>query len=251
MVDAKAYLLSQTFNITSPDSWLHIVDVSDPSAPALLGSFDVPGIAEEVGVVSSNLMGTPEITAYVADGRGGLHIVDVSDPAAASLVATVDDQWRASHVAVANGLAYVASEGRGVHIVDVGDPATASVLASYERPTSVIDLDTEGTYGYIISADKLWVADLANPNPATPSFLGTHRLQRGPRHLVASDSRVYVVEPAHGVEIFDVSDSQNPVLAGEYAAPPASEVSDIYVNGQYGYVSAARWIGGGRSLTAC
>ncbi|MFQ5518265.1 MAG: LVIVD repeat-containing protein, partial [Acidimicrobiia bacterium] len=56
------------------DAGLRIIDVSQPAAPAEVGSFDSPGYAEGVAVAGGY--------AYLADGYAGLRIIDVSQPAA-------------------------------------------------------------------------------------------------------------------------------------------------------------------------
>jgi hypothetical protein len=48
---------------------LQILDVANPAAPTLLGSYDTPGYAHGVHVVGT--------TAYVADRHSGLQIVRV------------------------------------------------------------------------------------------------------------------------------------------------------------------------------
>ena len=52
---------------------LQIIDVSNPSAPALVGSYDTAGMAQDVAVSGT--------LAYVVNFDDGLEIVDVSHPA--------------------------------------------------------------------------------------------------------------------------------------------------------------------------
>ena len=52
---------------------LQVYDVSDPSAPARLTSFETPGSAVSVSVDGE--------LAYIADTRAGVQVVDLSDPA--------------------------------------------------------------------------------------------------------------------------------------------------------------------------
>ena len=58
--------------MTTGDSGLQIIEVSDPASPVRLGGYDTPGSATKV-VVSGTV-------AYVADATNGLQVIDVSNP---------------------------------------------------------------------------------------------------------------------------------------------------------------------------
>ena len=74
---------------------LQVYDVSDPGAPALLGTRDTRGIASDVAVAGDY--------AYVADGAAGIEVVDVSDPAAPRLVANLPLASPARRVSLSSG----------------------------------------------------------------------------------------------------------------------------------------------------
>ena len=63
--------------VADASAGLQIIDISNPSSPAIVGNYNTPGNAFSV-VVSGNF-------AYVADYNGGLQIIDVSDPVHPSL----------------------------------------------------------------------------------------------------------------------------------------------------------------------
>src|SRR3989304_1576552 len=72
--DAQQIFVSGNYAYTTVNSdILQIFDISNPSAPIALGSYDAlaPGMALDVAV-SGNY-------AYVADNAGGLRVVDVSN----------------------------------------------------------------------------------------------------------------------------------------------------------------------------
>ena len=66
---------------------MHIVDITNPARPGVMGAYDTPGYAEGVAISGRY--------AYVANGPGGLQIIDIADPASPT------------EVAVAYGLNYV------------------------------------------------------------------------------------------------------------------------------------------------
>ena len=57
--------------ITAGQSGLHILDVTIPSTPILLGIVDTPGLASNVSVAGT--------IAFIADNDSGVQIIDVSD----------------------------------------------------------------------------------------------------------------------------------------------------------------------------
>lgn len=89
------------------------VDVSDPTAPRLLGRADFDGVGRGVEVNDD--------IVYVAAGPGGLVIVDVSDPTAPKVVGQADTPGTAVRVAYAKDHAYVAA-WNDARAYDVSDP---------------------------------------------------------------------------------------------------------------------------------
>ena len=71
MVGDYAYIADQS-------SGLQIINISNPTAPSLAGSYHTDGQALGVAVVSNY--------AYVADGYSGLQIINISNPTAPSPV---------------------------------------------------------------------------------------------------------------------------------------------------------------------
>ena len=57
---------------------LQIIDITNPAAPALLGSYDTVGDAYDVCAAGDY--------AFVADGAAGLHVIDIMNPASPSLL---------------------------------------------------------------------------------------------------------------------------------------------------------------------
>jgi hypothetical protein len=109
--------------IASGPAGLLIVDVSDPAAPRLLGSWNSPGLALGVDVVDG--------FAYLADQNSGLRILDVRDPARPVSVAVQSTPGPASDVRVVAGFAHVACGSAGLLPCDVRDPFRPRNLIRY------------------------------------------------------------------------------------------------------------------------
>ena len=91
--------------VADRDGFVHVVDVSDPKAPRLVGSSpDEPGIALAVAVAGDH--------AYVGSKRGVLHVLDVSNPQVPAWVGSYKTSGRANGVTAAGAHVYV-NEGEG------------------------------------------------------------------------------------------------------------------------------------------
>ena len=111
---------------------LRVVDVRDPSKPALLGHFYDLAI-NRMATVDVQVVGS---TAYVADLDNGLYVLDVSDPRQPRQLALYHTP-NAHSVDVTDGLALVADGVYGARVLDVGTrPAPASSEATTPRESS-------------------------------------------------------------------------------------------------------------------
>ena len=123
---------------------LMVADVSEPSAPQVVGSVALPDILVEVAVSDGY--------AYVADWRAGLRIVDVQIPSAPVEVGPWG--WGAPghvarDVAVSGGYAYVAAGYDGVRVIDVSTPSASVEVGFFPTPGWASGVDVVGAYAYV------------------------------------------------------------------------------------------------------
>ena len=123
---------------------LAIVDVSNPSAPSVIGIDSVPKFAQDVDVAGKH--------AYVADLYSQfLRIVDVSDPQHPTTVGSFKTTGSPVGVTASGELVYVGDGGAGIQVVDVSDAS---------RPTLTGTFNTAGYGRKVALADKyIYVAD--------------------------------------------------------------------------------------------
>jgi len=132
---AYAYVADRdnTFFIFFAGEGLVVFDVSDPTNPVRVSSYDTEGSAQAVAV-SENF-------AYVADSDAGLQIIDVRDPAKPFRVGGYATGGPAWHVAVSGRYAYVvwgwtgdAAEeyDRALDVIDISDPINPKRVGSYD-----------------------------------------------------------------------------------------------------------------------
>ncbi len=157
--------------------------------PTLLASYNTPGSALSVQVISDTLYVaddsslqildvsqplTPTLrgsyapddadiravqvisdTAYLVDAgltSNGLHLLDVSDPLSPTLLSSLPIAGLRS-VSVVDGVAYIAVANRGMQIVDVSDPTRPKPGTRYDTPGSSYALEVAGELVYVADYD--------------------------------------------------------------------------------------------------
>jgi len=209
-------------------SGLHIFDVADPAAPALVGSYDTPGYAYDVEVAGS--------LAYVADSGSGLQIIDVTDPAAPAFVGSYDTPGSALDVEVVGSLAYVADSGGGLQIINVTDPAAPAPAGSYDTPGFARDVEIVGSLAYVADRSSgLQIIDVSDP--AEPAPAGSYDTPGSAYNVEVVGSLAYVADNTSGLRIIDVTDPAAPAPVGSYNTP--GDARDVAIVGSLAYVADA------------
>ncbi len=198
-------------------SSVHVIDVSRPESPEVVGrhDFDQPAL----GVVVDGRL------AYVANSHDGLRRLDLSDPAAPALTGTAPTRGQAVGVAGSGRYLFTSDNSIGFDIVDAaGEPTRAGEYLADGFPRGIA-----ATGPRVFVADQpagLMVVDVSDP--ASPRVEGQLSLGRDPVLLVfAPDSRstggdppavVCIVSGRGGLQAVDLSDPAAPRVA---AAVPA------------------------------
>ncbi len=143
---------------------LQIIDISNPAAPQLIGSFINPGtttIAKGIAVAGNY--------AYLAYGDDGLIIVDVSTPASLVKVGAYDTPSLSNSIFVKDDYAFIAGHDTGLLIINIANPANPSLTGSYNTAGLAAGIYVNGQYAYVADlASGLQVVNIANP--ASPSL---------------------------------------------------------------------------------
>ncbi len=214
--------------ITNDSQGLQIVDISDPTAPILTGSYDAQGYAAHGVAVSGTY-------AYIAGGGLGLQVINVSDPANPSLAGSYDTTGYAKDVVVSGNYAYLADNWSGLQIVDISDPANPVLTATYNTPRTANGVAVDGNYVYV--ADEFSGLLIVNvSDPANPVLAGTHDTPASANSVAVDGNYAYVADNYSGLQIVDISDPANPVLTGTHDTP--DDAMGVAVAGNYVYVAA-------------
>jgi len=197
-----------------------VLDVSDPAAIDVLGSFDTPVWAEAVEIVLSG----DSVIGYIADHNGGLVIVDFTDlfassPSAPVLLGAIGSSttgWgtgAAIDVAFSDNfpqLVFVAAS-QGLRVVDVSDPASPQL-------TGGLDTNPSGTPPEVPQ-------DISLSEDGNTAFIGGWQA---------------------GLLAIDVSDPSEPVLLDRVSTTPGLAYYESEVDG--GFVFATEGKGGLRTF---
>lgn len=219
---AQAYHFAADGDVAyvSASDGLHVLDVTSPQAPQLLGLCSSPTAmywAAPAGAL-----------VYEAATDGGLSVIDVSDPAAPFEVARVQSSvgfGYAESVAVQSGYAFVADLFDALLVYDISDPQNPAEVALLPFPGgSPESILLAGSYAVLGAHDGLHVVDVSQPT--SPTEVGALALPAawysvavGNEAVVAADDRVAVVsldQPSAPVELgsLDVAGPTSAVALG-------------------------------------
>jgi hypothetical protein len=183
--------------VTRNTQGLQIYDVSNPSEPVMVGSYDTPGFAKDVAVSGDY--------AYVADGSS-LQVINVANPAAPVFVASLATV-QSSGVTVAGQTAYVCASSV-LLTVDVSNPSVPIKTVTTPVPTlagvfTSSRLDSGRLY-CSLGSGGLCVFSVTNP--AAPVFLGAlGELGGGSASRVeVAGGRAYLANGSEGLWVVEV-----------------------------------------------
>jgi hypothetical protein len=250
--------------LVNEEAGLQAVDVSDPAAPKVVGSYrpkgslgpvaasgvhvfvveedtllrvlDVTNPARPRAVGSREL--PAEIRGLAADGKhvyastsDSLRVLDVSDPARPGEVGVCGGLELAGRVTVAGRYAYVAADFNGMRVIDVADPAKPKEVGSFEGPGNVTAIAVVGKVAHLADySGGLHLVDVSNPK--RPRRLGRHG------DFVVGDVAVtgrYALLAAGALDVVDVSKPDRPREAGGFSGKDYDAAWSVAAAGELVY----------------
>jgi len=233
------YLVSSTG--TESTNLLQIYDVSNPHAPAFVGSVQIPLYGLGLWVSGKYAY----VISYVGDAFAStLDVVDVSNPASPTIVGSTNTGTAGLHVAdikVVGNYAYVAGQSGGpseILVFDISNPTSPYLFSSLPAGHSPQGLDVEGSYWYqtIYDGNSLNIYDISNPSslsqPGTASLIGTCK----PEDVTVEGTTAYVACYTNSsVAVVDVSNPTSPSVDGYISLPATSYPIFLESKGRYVY----------------
>jgi hypothetical protein len=144
---------------------LAAVDVSNPQAPLLLGTYDTSGAVRGVAVSGTVAV----LSGAVAGGANGIVTVDVSDPTAMTLLGTLGGLTSPQGVVSDGSYAYLADYTGSLATIDIRNPAAPTLLARETSSLGGILLDVAKVGSFTFGADIFFVNGVPISNVSVPS----------------------------------------------------------------------------------
>jgi hypothetical protein len=200
------------------DDRISAVDVANPAAPRVLGSYSP--LAS--GIVDADVRAG---VAYLVDGEA-LVTVSFADPAAPRELVTYDTPDQAGGVSVAAGKAYVLDTAYddatqeytdNVRVMDVADPAAPVEVGAYKSPGIVRDLSAVGNRVYVLESEVVRMLDVSDP--AHPAERGTLVLPGGPLAVGVDGNRLAVGLATGGLAFVDATDPAAARVTATWVVP--------------------------------
>lgn len=190
---------------------LTVVETTDPTAPAPVGTLDAPGRSSDAAYSDGVL--------FIAAEDRGLRMVDIHDPSHPVELGYSQVVPQVAGVAVRGDIAYVPGySSQGLVAVDVSDPA-APVIVGNAPGAGGEWVTLAGDHAYVVNPHfGVYVVDVSTS--ALPVLVGTLDLPSGTGESwewpVVSGDHVFVRNNHNdpSVAIIDVGDPAAPVLVG-------------------------------------
>jgi hypothetical protein len=200
--------------VSNEGTGLRTIDISNPSAPAIVGEVNVlqaVQVSDGVAVAGS--------LAFMAVANAGMQIVDISDPEAPSVIGGIDTPGTAFDVAVDGTHAYIADGAMGLQVVDVSNPASPVLVGSF---------DTEEARGIVVAYNYAFIADdfissgqsrlqvIDISNPVSPILAGSLVVPGQAEDVAVDGVHAYVACRAEGLLVVDISNPASPQPRGVF-----------------------------------
>ena len=206
-------------------------DVSDPAAPARMGSTELPQEIWGFRVRGDR--------AYVGANFFGVAIVDISDPAAPTVLGNHETLGQTKIGAVYEDRVVLIDHMEGMVLVDATDETAPTGAGSFFLDGYARDVVTSGPMAYATdSPTGLYVFDLSAPGPPEP--VGILHAPAAPRAIevqreVGEPSGLLAGAGGGHLQIYDASDPTRPVRAATFETP--GRASRVAFSGSHVFVA--------------
>ncbi len=226
-VPTRIAVSGDTAYLADPIQGLRIVNLSNPSAPALTGMFETPGVTYDVAV--------RDATAYVADGKAGLQMVDITNPSLPVKRGEVNTPGDTVGVALADDAVYLADSDNGLVGITFTETLTGTVVVSGTFNTNGTALDVAVAGGYAYVADGLNGLVIVNRYPLeTMTLAGWFDTPGKAYALALSGDLLFLADGTEGLRIFNIGNPVVPLQLSTYDT--MGEAVDVAVRGSMVYL---------------
>jgi len=227
-------------NETDWPNGVEVIDVSDPSAPLLTGTYQTEQSYYLQGMAVSGDGYVYTCQYSDIDETCKIIVVDVvSDPLNPTEIGSyVESDRNFEGVTLSGNYAYLHDrEYSRLVTLDISNPSSPYSVGECDTIGDFRDIDISGSFvGIAHGEGGFSLYDVSAP--ANPSQLGNYdtpdgALGRGTNPIVALGDYVYLACGQDGLRIMDVSDPSNPFVAGTWV--DIDSIHSIAISGRYAY----------------
>ena len=208
--------------VASGSTGVRVIDISDPSTPALINTFDTTGSAL---TITFNPSGN---RAYIADDSTGLVILDISDENNITLVSSLDTAGSVKDIVLSSDgkNLFLAARESGVQTIDISDETSPSLVNTFNEGSktfyaSSLALSADGNRLFVggggtSAPSGFSILDVSTASApvslATIATSDTRRITLSP-----DETRAYLADggsSSGNLKIVDISDMANVHLVG-------------------------------------
>lgn len=206
--------------VSTRDTGLQILDVSDSADPVVVNSFEIDG-----GVIVKSLVRDGILYAL---GWNSLSMISVSDPHNPVLLGTYHHPGQVFwFMALSGDYAYLAGYERYFLVVDISDPAQPQLLTTVSTGNNTVRglaVDSGLLFAITFESRTLQIYDISNP--ASPQPLGRFSTHHTPECLAVAGGYAYV-GTSYSVFIIDVSVPAMPIPVGYLQSTTIRRISAL------------------------
>jgi hypothetical protein len=192
-----------TYDQALTDSYLWIIDVSDPNNPkdvgktALAGSFDTDiEVSGKYAYIISNNQTNSSQTINTLDISDPIHPRNVGKITTLAFLNTLKSSGSLLFALAENGLyifnSSVPSDLKQIGFLSNPFPPLTGVIAPEHIPPDFFDIALAGNDLYIVSGiDRLLVVDISTPT--TPKIISNFEMQEQGTNIIVSGNRAYLL----------------------------------------------------------
>ena len=219
---------------------LHIVDVSNPNLPKVMGSMDLPE-SQKHSVLRISVDGG---MVLMAAGSSGAFIVDVADPANPRLVGTLETPGpnggpvdSTESVYVQGNLVFLADERAGLRIIDIANPTSPKEVGAFAIRQFSQDVFVQGDHAFVVAGGDVQVLNISVPtDPRAVGFLKIPSSRSGERVFVQDNLALLV--GSWDIRVIDISNLAAPKEVGFLTTQPHF-IRDVFVQGDLAFLADA------------
>jgi hypothetical protein len=154
--------ISGQYAYLTSDTILQVVDISDPTGPRLIESYNLG-----LSMVMGDLLGIWNNYAYV-ERSGTLQVIDVTDPMSPQSVSALQTGEVVDDIAFFDHFAVIANSSNGIRILDASNPDSLIEVGFYETPGLAWGVTLNGRIAYVADLTYFGIYDCSAAMSASP-----------------------------------------------------------------------------------